>query len=129
MWQAIYKQATGELVSLGTVVADPLPAGLMAKDVGASRPSGVWNAATLAFEPVAAQKTWTSYEFLKRLTLAERTGARELAKTDAIAQDFMHLLDRSGEVQQNNPDVLAGLNYLVSQGRMTAGRPSEILNG
>jgi hypothetical protein len=129
MWLAVYKQATGELVSLGTVVADPLPAGMASKDVGASRPSGAWNAATLAFEAVVTPMTWTGYAFLKRLTLAERAAARELAKTDPIAADFMHLLDRSGEVQQNNPDVLAGLNYLVSQGRMVAGRPSEILNG
>jgi hypothetical protein len=129
MWLAVYKQATGELVSLGTVAADPLPAGMASKDVGESRPSGAWNAATLAFEPVSMPKTWTGYEFLKRLMLAERTAARELAKTDAIAQDFMHLLDRSGEVRQDNQDVLAGLNYLASKGVLAQGRPQEILNG
>jgi hypothetical protein len=131
MWYAVYDIATGALVSVGTVIADPLPSG-MASQMLAAEPTGLhWNATTLAFESPASTlpDSWTVYTFLKRLTSAERIAIRTLAKTDVIAEDFMNLLDQSGDVIRSNPDVLAGLNYLVSVGKLAAGRPSEILNG
>jgi hypothetical protein len=131
MWYAVYDMATGALVSVGTVIADPLPSGMSSQALVAE-PTGLrWNTTTLAFEPPASTlpDSWTVYEFLKRFTSAERIAIRTLAKTDVNAEDFMHLLDQSGDVIRSNPDVLAGLNYLVSTGKLAAGRPSEILNG
>jgi hypothetical protein len=130
-WYAVYDIATGALVSVGTVIAEPLPPGTASQALTAE-PTGLhWNATTLAFEAPAntLPDSWTVYTFLKRITSAERIAIRVLAKTDVIAEDFIHLLDQSGDVIRSNPDVLAGLNYLVSTGTLAAGRPSEILNG
>lgn len=130
MWHAIYRTADGVLASVGTVVADPLPPGLSAKAIDGDPVGKQWNAQALEFGPVPAlPDAWTNYEFRKRLTMAERIAVRERAKTDPIAFDFMDLLDRSGEIIRANPDVLAGLSYLVSVGVLSAGRPTEIING
>jgi hypothetical protein len=68
----------------------------------------------------------TVYEFLKRFTTSERIAVRNKAKTDAIVDDFMDLLNRSGAVYPANPDVTAGLNYLVSVGVLTSARAAVI---
>ncbi len=53
-WFAIYQTSDGTLVSLATVVADPLPAGLT-KKVIAERPVGFqWNTTLLDWEPAPA---------------------------------------------------------------------------
>jgi len=130
MWYAIYESATGALRSLGTVVAEPLPPGLQAKPVGAERPSGEWNQQTLAFAPRSGLPDhWTKYEFLDRMTAVERKVIRAFAKEDADAEDFMDMLNVSGEVVRSNPAVLAGLLYFESKGKLAAGRAQEILNG
>lgn len=49
-WFAVYNEA-GDLVSVGTVVADPLPSGLQKKPL-AGEPTGlVWDSQALAFVP------------------------------------------------------------------------------
>lgn len=69
---------------------------------------------------VGATVPLTKYEFLSRFTSAERIAIRTEAKTDPVVQDFMAMMELSGNV---NP-VLAqpGLNYLVSIGKLTAER-------
>jgi hypothetical protein len=49
-WFAVYRLADGELVSTGTVIADPLPEGLAAKEIDGDPAGLVWNAAALQFE-------------------------------------------------------------------------------
>ena len=50
-WFAIYQTSDGTLVSLATIVADPLPAGLTKKIV-AERPTGFqWSPSLLDWEP------------------------------------------------------------------------------
>lgn len=58
MWKAVYLIATGELLSVGTVVADTLPEGASVADLGEDRPVGEWNPITLVFDaaPVAARQ-------------------------------------------------------------------------
>lgn len=54
MWYAIHRNDNGELVSVGTEVADPLPAGLTALAL-AEQPSfrtHRWNAVARAMEPI-----------------------------------------------------------------------------
>ncbi len=54
-WFAVIEESNGELLSLGTVVADPLRVGLAKINLGATRPEGgIWNPATLAFDPKPA---------------------------------------------------------------------------
>ena len=50
-WFAVYETATGKLVSIGTVVADPLPPGIASKQLS-QKPDLEqvdWDAATLDF--------------------------------------------------------------------------------
>lgn len=52
-WFGVYREDTGDLVSLGTVVADPLPAGFAVRDLGAARPdlaTDEWDPATRAMK-------------------------------------------------------------------------------
>ncbi len=51
MWFAIYQTSDGTLVSLATVVADPLPAGLAKKQVAPYSGGVQWNATLLDWEP------------------------------------------------------------------------------
>ena len=46
----VYRTADGSAVSFGTVVANPLPAGMASKDVG-DITGKVWDPATLAMVP------------------------------------------------------------------------------
>ncbi len=50
-WFAIYQTANGTLVSLATVVADPLPAGLTKKVVAERPPDSQWSTTLLDWEP------------------------------------------------------------------------------
>lgn len=76
---AVYKTASKELVSTGSVVASPLPAGLAAKDIGTDPGDALWDAATLAFVPRPAEVIKTVRDrFLEQpeivaLTAANRT--------------------------------------------------------
>lgn len=65
--------------------------------------------------------------FLKRFTQDERIAARDLARTDARIEDFMHLLDRAEEVRSDDPDTLGGLARLTELGVLAEGRMAEIL--
>ena len=51
MWFAIYQISDGTLISLATVVADPLPAGLAKKQVAAHSAGLQWNPTLLDWEP------------------------------------------------------------------------------
>ncbi len=53
-WFAIYQTSDGTLVSLATVVADPLPAGLTKKQVAPHSAGFQWNTTLLDWEPVPA---------------------------------------------------------------------------
>ena len=50
-WYAVYEAATGRLVSEGTVVANPLPPGLVLKIVPKPDDSAMWNQSSLDFVP------------------------------------------------------------------------------
>ena len=130
IWYAVYQSAGGVLVSVGTEVANPLPDGLASKELGESdtHPQGDWDTVNLVFTPFSTvPERWTKYEFLMRMTAAERIAIRSKATTDPVVEDFMHMLDISGDVVRSNPVVLQGLNYLVSVGCLDASRVGVIL--
>lgn len=58
----------------------------------------------------------SGFEFLRRFTVAERIAVRALAKTDPVAEDFLHILDSaiaSGTaVWTDDPDLISGMGYL-----------------
>jgi len=72
---------------------------------------------------------WTSYQFLLRFTAAERAAFRAAALTDANVADFQQLAQAAQEVVSDDPMTVAGMDYLVSSGLLTAARRDEILNG
>ncbi len=49
-WFAVYQESDGELVSVGTVLADPLRAGLAIKRISGPPGREVWNTSTLVFD-------------------------------------------------------------------------------
>ncbi len=51
-WFAVYQESDGELVSVGTVLADPLRAGLAIKRISGPPGREVWNPTTLVFDPL-----------------------------------------------------------------------------
>ena len=54
-WFAVYQESDGRLLSLGTVITDPLRAGNAKINLGPTRPEGgVWNTSTLVFDPTPA---------------------------------------------------------------------------
>lgn len=71
--------------------------------------------------------TWTSYEFLLRLTSAERAAIRQLTMTDPNVADFLMLAQSAQEIMSNDPMTQAGMNYMVSIGVFTEQRKNEIL--
>lgn len=129
MWYAIYNVEGGELVSLGTVVADPLPTGLSAKEVGESRPEGEWSVAALNFGPAPCASLLASQDFMGRFTVAEEAAVRQRAMTDPMLQTFLARVERARSVSMAHPDMVAGMQYLVQLGLITAERCAEILNG
>ena len=116
----------GKAVSMGTVVADPLPNGLTAKHYTA-RPEGIWDAETLDFVPAPEpEKTYTQLAFMRRFTQQERIGIR--ASEDAIVQDFLALLQVAQDVSNEDPDTIGAVQYMESLGLIATGRASEVLS-
>jgi hypothetical protein len=82
-------------------------------------------AAMTSDEPVTIL---TRREFLNRFYVAERISIRNGAKGgDVIAEDFLHLLDDGENVELDNPDTIAGVNYCASKGYITTDRATAIL--
>lgn len=82
----------------------------------------------VAAPPVAAPVLeWERLVFLRRFTMAERIAIRTARATDPILNDFFSLLEEADTVHSNDPDVLAGTQYLVMTGYLTPGRRLAIL--
>ena len=83
--------------------------------------------------PVIEAKFWSAFDFYRRFTPSERISARELVKTDAIAEDFLHTLDAAiasgANILADDPDTIAGMGYLVLKGVITQTRHDEIIKG
>ena len=88
------------------------------------------NASPRFFEPTPqpSSRTWTAYQFLQRFTAAERATMRSLAQTDENVADFLQLLQAAQEVVSDDPMTVAGMDYAVSVGIVTAERKTEILS-
>ena len=71
--------------------------------------------------------TWTSYEFLNRLTASERADIRQRALTDPNVADFLMLAQAAQEIISDDPATLMGMGYMVMIGVFTEARKNEIL--
>ena len=85
MWFAIYQISDGTLVSLATVVADPLPAGLTKKQVRERPKNHQWNVTTLDWElePPPPPDVDRVDEFLTRVAVS-LTGSDETKVRDEL---------------------------------------------
>lgn len=125
-WFAVYETGTGRLRSTGTVLADPLPEGLAAKEF-AVRPEGMdWNPVTLDFDipiPTPA-RTVAAVEFMQLFTVQERIAIR--SSGDPVLEDFLDMVRVAGTISMDHPMVVQGLGYLVQRGIVTKARADEI---
>lgn len=135
MWYAVYKTATRELWSVGTVPADPMPAGLAALAL-AEQPNletHVWDPSTnpprfILREPDPLGITLTPDEFRQRYTFAERVASRTAALTDVRVAVLEEDVKSAPVVRLGHPRTVAGVQLLVSVGVLTAERAAEILD-
>src|SRR3569623_1118052 len=113
-WHAVYRLSDNALMSVGEVVADPMPDGLASVQIDEPNfETHEWDAATLSFVPraVNTSRVWSRYEFLTRIPTMKRIGIRAAAKNDPVVEDFVALLDAVSEVHSDDPGTVAGLGY------------------
>jgi hypothetical protein len=67
----------------------------------------------------------TQLDFLRRFTTEERIAIR--ASTDAVVQDFLHLLGLAQDIRVDDADTVAGVNYLEQESLLATGRAAAIL--
>lgn len=80
-------------------------------------------------QPPATVFEWGAMEFLRRFTPEERIAARVARQSDVVLNDFFSLLELAPSVHSNDPDVIAGMQYLTHIGVISVGRAAEILGG
>lgn len=130
---AVYDTATGELRSVGTVVADPLPEGLAAVELDEAPDLAAheWSPELLGFVPRTPDplgRTLTSDEFRQRYTFQERVAAKELAATDVRVAVLEEDVRSAPVIRLGHPRTVAGVQLLVSVGVLTEARAAEILD-
>lgn len=132
-WFAVWKTSNGELVSVGTVVASPLPNGLATTDLGANPPIGVWNDVTHVFDAGQTLKAVLSLkDFAQRFTTAERESLWNMQANGTAPQKqklgaFRQYLSDAGSVDLNDAYIVASVNLMESAGVLAAGRAAVIL--
>lgn len=127
MFYAVYETATGRLRSTGTVLADPLPEGLAAKEYPDGRPDGFsWNPETLDFDvPIPKRpRRVSAVEFMQLFTVQERIAIRGAG--DPVLDDFLDMVRVAGSISLDHPMVVQGLAYLAQAGILTQARADEI---
>ena len=67
----------------------------------------------------------TKLQFLRRFTAPERIAIR--ASTNPVIVDFMSLLDLAQDVRLDDPDTVAGVNYLETLTLISKGRAADVL--
>lgn len=134
-YYAIYVTATGELMSQGSIVADPLPANLTAVDiVNPPADNTMWAVASRSFVPRPAPRIISKVDFIQRFTLTER---KELfgftvgpSYTPAVQKNlaaFMRYLDFLDVIPLDDPGIVQGVNYLETVSILPVGGAAKAL--
>lgn len=79
-----------------------------------------------AFASYVPPKSWQTADFLARFTDAEM--AAVVASEDVHVRVMRFKFDAHPTVESDNAELIAGLNYLVSIGILTADRPAALLS-
>ena len=70
----------------------------------------------------------TPYEFRKKFTISEKIAIETAALTDMEVKTVQKDMDAAQEIDLNDADVIAGLEFLVMKELLTESRKSEILD-
>lgn len=89
--------------------------------IGSTYSAGVFS------EPPAPQsvRKISRIDFMRRIPVAKRIGIRQ--STDPVVVDFLAMLDVVEQVELDNSDTIAGKNYLVQQGLLTADEGAALI--
>lgn len=82
-----------------------------------------WNTA----QDQAKAPSWSAKEFLDRFTMQELAGFEVAQRTDPILAVLLRKLSAATQVHADNAELLAGLDYVVAAGLLTAERRAAIL--
>ena len=98
-WFAVYHDPNGELVSTGTVIADPLPPGLSKKQLAGPPGDQVWDTGTLNFiAGVVPSPIDRVAEFLANLPPNKRGNAVEAEITRLLGPFQFRTLEEGYEL-------------------------------
>lgn len=135
MYFVLYNTITGDLVSQGTVVANPVPVGLTAQDIiNPPADNTVWNTTSRSFVVRPSPRIIPKSDFIQRFTIAERkemfgfshgttyTAAQQ--KNLAALMRYMDFLDR---IDLDDAAIQQGVPYLETIGVIAVGRAAQVL--
>ena len=72
-------------------------------------------------------RTVTKLEYLRRFTSDERVTIRAVAKTNAVLEDYLALLELAQDVNLDDADTIGAVTMLEGAGLIATGRAAEIL--
>ena len=76
---------------------------------------------------VSPQRIVTKLEYLRRFTGEERVTIRTVAKSNAVLEDYLALLELAEEVNLDDADTVGAVSMLEGAGLIATGRAAEIL--
>lgn len=120
MWYAVIETATGRLLSTGTVLADPMPKGLEAIEIGDEPPAGEWNTKTLQFEPSTRPVEVEPIDLLRKIA------SHATAKGAVGAEGFILKLAIERSIDLKDAANVAGMDELVAKGLLTTQEAAEL---
>ena len=121
----LYNISNGVLISSATTI-DKIPDGMSVKE---SDKTGVWNTETLDFDEVAKDRILSRDDYLDLFTDSEMIAIVNAANTDQIIKSSLDILNFRDRVRMSSENTINSVNYMESQGLISEGRASEVLNG
>lgn len=79
--------------------------------------------------PVPTSRVLTKLEYLRRFTGEERITIRTAAKSNAVLEDYLSMLELAEEINTGDADTIGAVNMLEQVGLIGVGRANEVLNG
>lgn len=134
-WYAVYDNTTNDLYSLGTVLANPLPARFSFKEYTDKPDVGkTWSSVQLDFVVKISKKTYLFHEFLEALTQQEMenlfdyefdnlkpTAGRKRVRA------FLRRVNAMGSVNCNDPWIQGELQAAENAGILGSGRAAQLI--
>ncbi len=91
--------------------------------------SGIWNQATLDFDPRPESKIMTTLAFMELFTDAEWVAVLDAAKQSSQIQLFVMKMEQAEFMDLDYQATIDGINGLAALGLITVQRAQEVLNG